>query len=93
MVFRHLFNYFVNNPQLIEKLSESYPVRRAAQLTVYAYQKGKAIGEGAIQDGLKQGAARMESFTEKFKEELERGMKDITKDNKKRWYLKTSFNF
>lgn len=83
MVFRYLFNYFVNNPQLIEKLSESYPVRRAAQLTVYAYQKGRAIGEGALQDGLKRGVQKVESFTETFKQELERGMKEV-KETKKR---------
>lgn len=84
MVFRHFFNYFANNPQLIEKLSESYPVRRAAQLTVYAYNKGRAIGEGAIQDGLKQGSQKLESFAGRFKEELERGMKEVAKEAKKR---------
>lgn len=84
MVFRYLFNYFVNNPQLVEKLSESYPIRRAAQLTVYAYHKGKAIGEGKIQDGLKQGAKRLDSFAGKFKEELAKGMEEISKEAKKR---------
>lgn len=83
MVFRHLFNYLANNPQLIEKLSDSYPVRRAAQLTVYAYHKSKALGEGAIQDGFKQGVQRLDSFTGKFKEELEKGIKEINKNSKK----------
>lgn len=84
MVFRHIFNSLVNNHQLIEKLSESYPVRRAAQLTVYVYHKGKAVGEGALQDGLKQGAQKFDSFASKFKDELERGMKEVTKEAKKR---------
>lgn len=84
MVLRQLFNYLVNNPKLIEKLSESYPIRRAAQLTVYAYQRGKNIGAGAIQDGLKQGTARVSSFAGKFKEELDRGMQEVSNEAKKR---------
>lgn len=37
--------YFANNDQLINKLAESYPVRRAAQLTVYLFHRSKAIME------------------------------------------------
>lgn len=84
MVFRYLFNYFVNNPQLVEKISDSYPVRRAAQLTVYAYNKGKGVGEVTIQDGLKKGSQRIESFTERFKKELEYGMQEMNKQAKKK---------
>lgn len=85
MVIRYLFNYLANNPQLVEKLSESYPVRRAAQLTVYAYHKGKRIaGEGAVEGGLKQGAERLSSFAGKFKEELKRGIQEASNEAKKR---------
>lgn len=45
MVFRYLLRYFANNEQLINKLAESYPVKRAAQLTVYLFQRSKAIME------------------------------------------------
>jgi mediator of RNA polymerase II transcription subunit 9 len=45
MVFRYLLNYFSNHPQLIERLSESYPMRRAAQLTVYVFHRSKSILE------------------------------------------------
>lgn len=84
MVLRQLFNYLVNNPRLIEKLSDSYPIRRAAQLTVYAYRKGKTIGEGVVEGGLKQGTARLNSFAGRFKEELDRGMQEISNEAKKR---------
>lgn len=83
MVFRYLFHYFANNPQLIEKLSDSYPVRRAARLTVYLYHKGKTVGEEVVQDKLKKGGERFISFHGRFKEELKQGIKEI-KDGKKR---------
>jgi mediator of RNA polymerase II transcription subunit 9 len=83
MVLRYLFNYFANNHQLIEKLSDSYPVRRAARLTVYLYHKGKTVGDGIVQDNLKKGAERLNSFHGRFKEELKQGMKEI-KDTRKR---------
>ena len=37
--------YLANNEQLIQRLSESYPMRRAAQLTSFFYHKGKDIGK------------------------------------------------
>lgn len=79
MVLRYLFNYLFNHPEIVNKLSDSYVIRRAAQMTVYVYHKGKRIGEGAIQDGLKQGTQRLNSFTDKFKEELEREMREAKK--------------
>lgn len=35
MPWRSLFRYLSNNEELIRRLSESYPIRRAAQLTAY----------------------------------------------------------
>lgn len=45
MVLRFLLRYFANNEQLINRIAESYPVRRAAQLTVYLFHRSKAIME------------------------------------------------
>ncbi|CAF0953976.1 unnamed protein product, partial [Didymodactylos carnosus] len=42
MVWRHLARYLANNEQLVNKLAESYPIRRAAQLTAYFYHSGRA---------------------------------------------------
>ncbi|XP_067851233.1 protein NCBP2AS2 [Heptranchias perlo] len=36
MVLRRLLQTLLNNPRLIEKLSETRPIRRAAQITAYA---------------------------------------------------------
>ncbi|XP_015248802.1 protein NCBP2AS2 [Cyprinodon tularosa] len=36
--------YLINNLQVIEKLAESRPIRRAAQITAYALTKAQIIG-------------------------------------------------
>lgn len=41
MPWRALMRYLSNNEELIRRLSESYPIRRAAQLTAYFYSAGK----------------------------------------------------
>lgn len=41
MVFRFLIRILANNEQLVQKLSESYPMRRAAQVIVRAMFTGK----------------------------------------------------
>jgi len=45
MVFRILFRYLANNEQLVQRLSESYPIRRAAQLLVAAFHQSKSFAE------------------------------------------------
>jgi len=37
--------YLMNNTQMIEKMANSYPIRRAAQLTVYLFHRSKAALE------------------------------------------------
>ncbi|KAL1505981.1 hypothetical protein ABEB36_005422 [Hypothenemus hampei] len=41
MVLRFLIRLFANNEQLVQKLSESYPMRRAAQIVVRLMFSGK----------------------------------------------------
>ncbi|GLG97647.1 Mediator of RNA polymerase II transcription subunit 9 [Gryllus bimaculatus] len=41
MVFRWLFHYLVNNEQLINRLADSYPVRKAARLVVNMFVIGR----------------------------------------------------
>lgn len=41
MPWRSLLRHLSNNEELIRRLSESYPIRRAAQLTAYFYNMGK----------------------------------------------------
>lgn len=45
MVFRFLLRYLSNNEQLVQRLSESYPIRRAAQLAVLFFNHGKSIAQ------------------------------------------------
>lgn len=46
MIFRLLFN-LLNNHQVVEKLAESRPIRRAAQITAYAITKAQIAGQDA----------------------------------------------
>merc|ERR1711868_133126 len=47
---RILSQLLVRNEPLIQRLSESYPIKRAAQLTVYAFLKGKNIGSRTMKE-------------------------------------------
>lgn len=49
MVLRRILFNLLNNPQLIEKLSESRPIRRAAQITAFAITKAQLSGKDAAQ--------------------------------------------
>lgn len=74
MVLRYLLHRLINNPQLIEKLSESYPIRRAAQITAYALQQGKeTIKEAAETEASK----RVSQFSRNFTQEVKEGFKKI----------------
>ncbi|ODM95525.1 hypothetical protein Ocin01_11157 [Orchesella cincta] len=55
-----------NNERLIERIAESYPVRRAAQLTVYLFQRSKSIMEDT---GAKDKAVK---FKHRFSDELKK---------------------
>ena len=41
MPWRSLLRYLSNNEELVRRLSESYPIRRAAQLTAYFFNVSK----------------------------------------------------
>lgn len=45
MVLRFLFQKLANNEQLVQRLSESYPIRRAAQITLLVFYRGKSLAE------------------------------------------------
>ena len=83
MVLRQLLQMFANHPHIIEKLSESYPMRRAAQMTVYLYLKGKRLRDDALQDVVKEGGQRFQSFSSTFKEELKKGWEEAEAKRKR----------
>lgn len=45
MVIRMILRYLANNEQLVQRLAESYPVRRAAQLAVSVFYRSKDLAE------------------------------------------------
>ena len=70
MIFRFILNYLANNPQLINKLADSYPMRRVARWVVYAFHKGKAIAEKRDFN-----ESNIENSLKKLKEKLEKELK------------------
>ncbi|RXM28239.1 hypothetical protein EOD39_0590 [Acipenser ruthenus] len=53
MVLSRLLFSLLNNQQLIEKLAESRPIRRAAQITAFAITKAQITGRDAAAKMLK----------------------------------------
>lgn len=56
-IIRMLFT-LLNNPRVIEKLAESRPIRRAAQITAYAIIKARIAGKEASARALKSDTVR-----------------------------------
>ncbi|XP_066565682.1 protein NCBP2AS2 [Amia ocellicauda] len=58
MVLRRLLFTLLNNAQVIEKLAESRPIRRAAQITAFALTKAQITSRDAAAKLLKSGTLR-----------------------------------
>ncbi|KAM9582790.1 protein NCBP2AS2 [Trichechus inunguis] len=83
MVFRRLLAALLHSPQLVERLSESRPIRRAAQLTAFALLQAQLRGKDAARRlrGIAAGPAgslcrRAARFRDTFNQELRRGLRD-----------------
>uniref|UniRef100_A0A2H1VKW7 SFRICE_000835 n=1 Tax=Spodoptera frugiperda TaxID=7108 RepID=A0A2H1VKW7_SPOFR len=79
MPIRAILRYLANNEHLVQKLAESYPVRRAAQLAVSVFYRGKE----KLSDVDPQQVNRIMSFLKKFSENLREGIQDAKKQLKK----------
>lgn len=79
MPIRALLRYLANNEHLVQKIAESYPMRRAAQLAVSVFFRGKE----KLSDMDPQQANRIMSFIKKFSENLREGIQDAKKQIKK----------
>ncbi|KAK3597071.1 hypothetical protein CHS0354_022077 [Potamilus streckersoni] len=87
MPLRALFRYLSNNEQIIQRIADSYPVRRAAQLAAYLVHRGKEAGLENFEKlhESSQGKGRkLFSFLENFKKQVQDGMKQIEENNRKR---------
>ncbi|KAG4078908.1 hypothetical protein HA402_007458 [Bradysia odoriphaga] len=77
MVLRFLLRYFANNEQLVQRLSESYPIRRAAQLLVAAFLRSKNVAE---QRGINDlSPDKLRRILTQFKTNLKEEIEDIKK--------------
>jgi len=91
MVLRWLFRSLVNNAALIDRLSRSYPVRRAAQLTVYWFRRSQTAVEDAAkspiakltQKDVESGVERLQRFKQTLSSEIKVGMKELGEEIKK----------
>ncbi|KAM9439163.1 protein NCBP2AS2-like [Clarias gariepinus] len=76
MVLRRILYALINNAQLVERLAESRPIRRAAQLTAFAITRAQIAGKDAarqIRAGeLSERGARVR---DSFLKEVKQGMK------------------
>lgn len=82
MVLRILMRYFANNEQLVQRLSESYPVRRAAQIVVSMFYRGKIMAE---EKGLHEFTPeRFRNFFKSFKEDVKKEIEAAQEELKKR---------
>lgn len=81
MVLRFLLRLLSNNEHLVQRLSESYPIRRAAQWVVLIFYHGKGfIEERNLHKRLtpEQFKSFIKRFSENIKGELKQG-KDQSK--------------
>ncbi|XP_078001044.1 protein NCBP2AS2 homolog [Glandiceps talaboti] len=99
MVLRTILRYIANHPQLVERLSETWVIRRLAQLTAYSYIKAKEIGEDGVHKGVdkirdseilrsledqpQDESDRLSSFTRTFAKEIREGMDELSQKMEK----------
>lgn len=79
-MFRHILRLLANNEKLVHALSESYVIRRAAQLTVAAFYRGKSfVIEKDLHKTLTPERFRslMNSFRENLKKEIDAAKKEL----------------
>ncbi|XP_019847926.1 protein NCBP2AS2 homolog [Bactrocera dorsalis] len=82
MVFRFLLRYLANNEQLIQRMAESYPMRRAAQMVVSIMYRTKNMAqERGIHDMTPE---RFKSFMAIFKNNLKKEIEGVKNEIKKK---------
>ncbi|XP_041948196.1 protein NCBP2AS2-like [Alosa pseudoharengus] len=85
MVLRRLLYALINNAQLVEKLSESRPIRRAAQITAFAITKAQIAGKDATNKLMKSDTLRQ------IKEETGRVPRDVGEMGRRAGRIRDSF--
>lgn len=85
MVLRFILRYLANNEQLVNKLADSYPIRRAAKFVVYFFNRSKSIVDSEISSGkLKDiNLSNMRNLAERLENQLKQIKEDLEKQAKK----------
>lgn len=89
-MLRALLRYFANNnhEKIVEKLSDSYLMRRAAQMSVSVFYRAKSIAQEVKEERVKDlSPEKLRSFIDSFqknvKEEIEKAKVDLENKTKK----------
>ena len=94
MVFRALLRLLMGHPQvsgaLIQRLSETRPIRSAARMTAYLFLRGKqALEEGvkepagkAIKDAASKTDLDANRFARTFRHEINKGLEELRRQKK-----------
>ncbi|XP_005176048.1 protein NCBP2AS2 homolog [Musca domestica] len=82
MVFRFLMRYFANNEQLINRMAESYPMRRAAQIVVSLMYRAKDLAHETKLHEMS--PDRFKSFMNLFKDNVKKEIEGVKDEIKKK---------
>jgi len=85
MVLRFIFRYFTNNEQVINKLADSKPVRRAAQMVVYVLNRTSSVsGSHRLPSNSREFAQQAFSAAKKFSTDFQKELKAAQEEIKKK---------
>lgn len=86
MIFRFLYR-ILNDEKVINRLSESYVIRRAAQMTVATFYRSKAFMKDNNMQAMTPERFRefIRSFQGHLKKELEESKRQLERNNKKKF--------
>ncbi|XP_052870827.1 protein NCBP2AS2 homolog [Anopheles cruzii] len=81
MVLHAILRYLANNEQLIQRLADSYPLRRAAQMVLSAYYRSKSVAEQQklIDVSPERLQQALRNFKTNVKKEIENAKNDLNK--------------
>ncbi|CAK1582216.1 unnamed protein product [Parnassius mnemosyne] len=74
-----MLKYLANNERLVERIADSYPVRRAAQLAISVFYRGKAKASEMDPQKVNTFMTFIRRFTQNLKEGIEDAKKQIKK--------------
>lgn len=85
MVFRFIIRYLANNEQLVNRLADSYPVRKAARFVVYLFTRTKSLVESELATGKYKdiNLSNMRNLAEKLENQLKQIKDNLEKQARK----------